>query len=1420
MKDHSLIYLIIYSFLIMSAPLQAQEHFTDQYNVSYLTMDDGLPHNFIDDIYKDTRGFLWISTAGGGLSRYDGYEFINFNPNTPHCKLKSNFIRNVYEDNFQRLWIVSEGGTDIIDLTTLQSVIPKDPKGFLSQLLNQPAYTLILDSQGCIWLQSEHALHRITFNSVGDIETLSTLDLPELYEPDLLLKDIDEDGNIWTGINGTIYKINPTTPNQLEKSPISEQLTFWPDIYFKDMLAKENEVWIATHVGLFRYNKNNNTRKLYEHIQKDPHSLSQKYVTSLAITDNKQLIVGTLRGVNIYNPITDNFERLTHSSNGNKQLNSNFINCIKVDRQHIWFGTESGGINKLTPKRLAIHNYQHDKENPSSLSDNPVNVIYEDTEGSLWVGTVEGGLNLKRQGTEQFLHYRWERGEISHNSVSSLANDNQGRLWVGTWGGGINVVNPKAPHRPLQVIEVHPETGFPLFFIAVLVYDPINHGMWIGANRGLFFYDMVTQKFISPFVNRMAENVRGCLGAIIDRNNKLWIGSTEGVYIIDLNSRSPQSKEGEFQYRHLNYKLDNPQSELIEKISCFCEAKDGTLWLGSNGYGIYKRITDEQGKEKFISYHTNQGLINNNVRSLEEDANGNIWIGTNNGLSCFHPNENRFINYTKQDGLPDAQFYWNASCRSSDGTLYFGSIAGLTAIESNLPLVTAQPAHIRFTRLRIGNETIMPGHKYLPKDIVITQEIKLHEKEKSFSLEFSALNFESDKTATYSYRLLGFEEKWIQTPGDRRFASYTNLRPGSYTLQVKYTSDGGEETENIAELKVTILPYFYKTTWFILLLAGLTLLITWQIYQGRIRNFKRQRELLHRTVEKRTYQLEQQKLLLENQTEALSRQNKMLTQQNEKITRQKAQLSRMAHKVQELTVDKIAFFTNITHEFRTPITLIIGPIERALKLSYNPQVIEQLNFVERNSKYLLSLINQLMDFRKVESGRLNMVKVKADFVGFINSLLTPFEVFARERDITIKHYFRMNNSKIYFDEEAMHKVITNLLSNAIKFTPNGGSISIYITTLPAKDDKEETLYLCVSDTGTGILEQDAAQIFNCFYQSKKQTKYPVYGQTGTGIGLYLCKRIVQMHDGEICVRNNHTAGCSFRILLPLPKEENINDQLIVDNNIPSTTTTPRSELPKERDMLTILVVEDNTDMRAYICSILRDYYHLLEASNGAEALDVLNNQPVDFIISDLMMPIIDGIELSRRVKATFTISHIPFLMLTAKTSPEARLESYRMGVDEYLLKPFDETLLLARIQNILDNRRRYQRKFKTDMDVEVLNIEGESGDKKFINQVMEVVKEHYKNPYFEVSDFSEAVGVSKSLLNKKLQSLIGQSAGQFIRNYRLNTARELLLKNRETKEMNIAEIAYEVGFNDPKYFARCFSRQFNKTPSELMNNEE
>ena len=1420
MKKCRLFFIILWSFLSFIEAVAAQERFANRYNVTYITMNDGLPHNYIDDIYKDSRGFLWISTSGGGLSRFDGYEFINYNTNTPHCKLKSNFIRNVCEDNYQRLWIVSEGGTDIIDLSTLKTITLSDPKGVPFKILEQPANRVFNDTKGCIWIHSDNELHRIEFNEKGEIKTTSPLYYIFRNGPDIALKDIDGDGEIWVGANEKILKVSLNQHGELITTPIIECLKFETGTYISDFLIKENEVWISTDRGLYRYNKNSNVIKQYQHNPSDPHSLSQNYLTDLAITYDRQLIITTLRGANIYNPMTDNFERIANDlpDNDSNLLNSNFINCILIEEDHIWFGTETGGINMLNPRRLSIRNYQNNKENASSLSRNPVNAIYEDIYGTLWVGTVEGGLNRKERNSEYFTHYTREHGGLSHNSVSALTADPYNHLWVGTWGGGINLLDLKNPKQIVKIISSKTEKDFSIDFIGALTYDPINKGVWIGASQGLYFYDIAASRLTSPLADKTPADIHGCIGAIIDKDGKLWQGCLEGVYIIDLHSRSTK---GEFQYKHFNYKLDDPDSRLREKITCFYEAQDGTLWLGSNGYGIYKRIIDAFGKEQFISYSTAQGLPNNSVRGLQGDINGNIWIATNNGLSCYHPTENRFVNYTKHDGLIDTQFYWNASCHSSYELLYFGSVGGLIAIESNRPTTSVSTAKVRFTRLQIGNKEILPGNEYLPQDIAITTAIKIHEKEKSFSLEFSALNFETSNAAIYSYRLIGFENKWIQVPGNRRFASYTNLPPGDYTLQVRYTPDGENEKENIAELEITIIPYFYKNAWFILLIIILILISAWQIYQWRIRTLKHQKEYLHRTIEERTYELEQQKHLLENQTEELLRQNQMLTQQNEKITKQKSQLIRMSRKVQELTLDKISFFTNITHEFRTPITLIIGPIERALKLSYNPQVIEQLNFVERNSKYLLSLVNQLMDFRKVESGKLEIVKTRGNFLKFIDSLITPFEVFAGERNIILKRYYRMETPDILYDEEAMRKVITNLLSNAIKFTPNEGTVSLYISTLTSTNEQKK-IYICVKDTGPGIPEKDLNRIFNRFYQSQNQVKYPVYGQAGTGIGLYLCKRIVQMHGGEIKAFNNHHTGCSFRILLPLQQESEKDDKtIIIDHNDMETSLSTSPSVPSnEKEALTILVVEDNTDMRGYIRSILREQYRVLEAANGEEALHILNSNSVDFIISDLMMPVMDGIELSRKVKETFAISHIPFLMLTAKTSQEAQLESYRMGVDEYLLKPFDEILLLTRIQNILENRKRYQQKFTLDMDVNALNMEEESSDKKFLNQIMKVIKENYKNSYFEVSDFSEAVGISKSLLNKKMQSLIGQSTGQFIRNYRLNVARELILRNQETKNMNIAEVAYEVGFNDPKYFTRCFAKQFNMTPSAMMNNEE
>lgn len=850
--------IILYIALASPAILWAQESFTNRYNTIYITMNEGLPNNFVDDIYKDRQGFLWISMSGGGLSRYDGYEFVNFTPATPHCRLKSNFIRKVYEDNFQRLWVVSEGGTDIIDLTTMQSVLPHDPRKKLETLIKQPAFMVTQDANGCIWLYCSNSLHRIAFRTNGDIESIHSLEIPNPYRYDIIFKDVENEGKVWIGINGALYKIGITAQSKLEATLIDDCLSFAPDLYFTDFIAKENEVWIATDKGLYRYNKNEGIVKQYMHTPDNPHSLSQNFLTCLAITNDKQLLVASLKGINIYNPIKDNFERISDqaSNTGSKLLNSNFINCIIVEGQHIWVGTESGGINKMTAKRLSIQNYQHDNKNLQTISHNPVNAVYEDNSGNLWVGTVEGGLNKKAVGSDSFIHYTYESGTLTHNSVSAITADGQGRLWIGTWGGGINLINPQNPQHRIEAITARNKDNYPIDFIGALAYDSINNGMWIGANQGLFFYDLAHKQLCSPFAKRAAEDIRGCIGSIIDKDGQLWMGCLDGVYIIDLHSPASVSlPEGTFRYRHLKYKLDDPSSGLIEKICCFYETQDGTLWLGSNGYGIYKRMQNEDGKEQFVCYNSLHGLPDNSIRSILEDDKGCIWIATNNGLSRFQPTENHFINYNRQDGLADTQFYWNAAHRSQYSKLYLGTVSGLVAIDCNLPALTTQSSKVRFTHLKVGNEEIFPGNEYLPLDIAVSKAIRIHEREKSFSLEFTALNYESDNTATYSYRLLGFDNRWIHVPASRRFATYTNLSPGNYTLQVKYTPYTPTEEDNITELQITIQPYFYKTTWFILLVIILATFATWQFYQWRIRSLKEQKARLHQKVEQRTHEL-------------------------------------------------------------------------------------------------------------------------------------------------------------------------------------------------------------------------------------------------------------------------------------------------------------------------------------------------------------------------------------------------------------------------------------------------------------------------------------------------------------------------------------------------------------------------------------
>lgn len=963
-------------------------------------------------------------------------------------------------------------------------------------------------------------------------------------------------------------------------------------------------------------------------------------------------------------------------------------------------------------------------------------------------------------------------------------------MYVGTWGGGLGWINrkPSASKRYVPLPLSDP-------FVSSLAFDPVSHLLWVGTMNNVYVYNPADGTVSEPFLNEGKEVVnQNALGMCITRERELWISSPFGLLRINLTAYD----KGQLKYQKYVYQLDNPASKRRERITSIFQAKDGTIWLGSNGNGFYKAM--KKGNDyQFLAFTKNDGLVSNSVRGMLEDWYGNIWISTDNGLSCFNVKEESFRNYSQIDGLVSDQFYWNAGALSFDKErLFFGSQKGLTEIHPMIETEHQRKFPLAFTHCKVFGQEVFPQ----------SGEIVMHESDKSLSIEFSALDYALESQAQYSYRLKGFDDAWVTVPSNRNNVTYTNLYPGKYVFQLRYAPDGKHWLARTEELTIVVHPYFYKTPWFLLSVLFVILFGGYRILRWRYQALKRQQNLLHQMVEERTSELEEQKKLLSNQTQELSEQNKLLKDQNEKITAQKNQILEMSRKVEELTVDKLAFFTNITHEFRTPLTLIVGPIERALKLSYNPQVIEQLHLVERNSKYLLSLVNQLMDFRKVEEGRIKIATNYGNLKEFMLEIVPPFADYAKNRGINLQLYLRLPDPFLMFDEDVMRKIMTNLISNALKFTPKGGNVGIYVGVIGQATEKK--LFISVRDTGKGIPENDIERIFMQFYQSDNRSLESVSGQSGTGIGLYLCRKLIDLLDGKIYAKNNPLKGASFRILLPA---------LYGDTQIHSESEMEKEDIaidvPRNGKMV-ILVVEDNKDMRDYIRSILAEYYNVLEASQGEEALALLHANNVDFIISDLMMPVMDGMELSRRVKNDFSISHIPFLMLTAKTSDEARLESYKMGADAFLLKPFDENMLLARISNILENRKRFQQKFSIDMNADSLEVEENSGDKKFLNKAMSVVKENYKNPDFEVSDFIEAVGISKSLLNKKMQSLTGQSAGQFIRNYRLNLARELLLKNKVNRTMNISEIAYEVGFNDPKYFTRCFTKHFNVTPSSLL----
>ncbi len=816
----------------------AQGSLPSRFNVSYLNMAAGMPNNFADDIFQDSYGFVWISTHGGGLVRYDGFNYMNFNLGSSGISLRSNSCRNVYEDHFKRLWIAFEEGPQVLDLKTMQPVIPpcenEKVEAQLNKALKNLCTRMYCDAKGNLWMVSFNLLTRISFNEKGEVNRVLSISYP-YKAPDLGLCDVYRNGTVVMCNNGVVSEFSVQN-NRLAAKNISSMFLPLDYRYAGAVISYHGKIWLGTNRGLY------NSAKQEFHASGTVHSLQHEVVTSLAITEDDKLLVGTLCGVDIIDDKTGTIEHWNCSSVN--PLSSNFVNSLLAKDGQIWVGTETGGITKLAPRQLQLEFFKHDAANPASLSPNAVNAMYAAPDGTLWVGTVEGGLNALAPGSRNFTHYTMANSGLPHNSVSTLAADNRGNLWIGTWGTGIAVMNLQQPGRIIPLVVDAKHQPF-LNFAGVLVYDPINDGMWLGTNDGLFFYDLKRQQLIEPF--RGCLNVRGCIGSLITRDGKLLMGCVQGMVEINLKSRIPG--KGDFAVKYHQYKLDDPKSGVIDKILSFCLAKDGKIWLGSNGYGLYCYNYNKEGKTYVKSFTTNNGLANNTVKGIVEDNQGMLWIATDNGLSIFNPKTETFSNYSRKDGLLSSQFYFNGAIRDAKGKIYLGTDEGLMAV-TGVNHAVHNAARLRFTELLVDNQPVFAGSDYLDDDISIAKRLCIHESDKSFTIFFSALNYGNDSQGVYLYRMKGYENDWVQLQPGQHSVRYSTLPAGSYQFEVKYIPSFDSDKEQVISVDIKVTPYFWKSWWFVSLMVIAFIAFLLYIYTSRLEKMReREVEELYRPIE-------------------------------------------------------------------------------------------------------------------------------------------------------------------------------------------------------------------------------------------------------------------------------------------------------------------------------------------------------------------------------------------------------------------------------------------------------------------------------------------------------------------------------------------------------------------------------------------
>jgi signal transduction histidine kinase/ligand-binding sensor domain-containing protein/DNA-binding response OmpR family regulator len=1334
--------------------------------LTYLGIEQGLSNNTVRSIFQDRQGFMWFGTFDG-LNRYDGHSFKVFrNTFNDSTSLVNNYVHAVNEDIEGNIWAGTSIGLSIyVPATGKFSLLKYRPCGGNAvRSLTTEIKDIQRDGNGAMLVSSLiDGLIVAPSNDVArQIPLVAGDSMYTRYSAGTIR--IDAKKQVWVFvISMGLCMYDPASQQlKLVNDKLKAAFHFLPD---------GPEFWVGTNNGIYKYDTRTNTyaRVLTEY---DPELAIDK-VAAFAIDRERRLWMVTKgNGVKFFDPATRKVTHLVADGRLNSISNENF-NAVFEDRDgRIWLGSQRGGINVIDRQKDRFTTIAHDPLNVNSLVNNYVFAFYEMEDGRIWVGSEFGGISLWDRKNNLFTNFKYDPRNpsgISNDFITSIRQDREGDVWIATYWGGINRFN-KQNNTFIRYKCINPaynnqenKMGYQLLVDrnGILWATTLQEG---GMKGALYRYNRQQDRF-EAFDTRLSELF------VLKEDSKgiMWSGNLSELIRID-----------RIRKQHQYYNIGNTVRSIVED-------SQGHLWVGTEGGGLV--LFDPVSGRIRARYTTAEGLCNNTVLNILPDKQGNLWMSTSNGISRFHIASRTFLNFHQGDGLQSNQFNPNAGLVLRSGELMFGGIKGFNVFYPEKILSTARPSQVFLTEITVDG---------LP--VPATTYIKVPYDKAVFAFQYVVPEYSTPDKISYAYYMEGWDRGWNQA-GNQRSASYTHLGEGDYVFRVKSTNTDGVWNSQEVSLHITVLPPWYRTWLAYLLYAGavMGLVYTWWRYRNRQTRLKYEVAIAHLDAENKRSELER---------ERAEREKEQVLNEQERAINEK----------------KLTFFTNISHEFRTPLTLIINPLKDMLSRQQEeePSPEGELHTVYRNARRMLSLVDQLLLFRKAESGLDRIRPAKQDVCALAHEVYLCFVQQAKARKMNYTFDCHCDKQvELYADREKLEIILYNLLSNAIKYTPEGGSISMQIS-----ETASEVVFR-VQDNGIGISKEAGEQLFEKFYRVSGQA---ITAQQGFGIGLYLVKHFTAQHKGHIAWESKEGEGSTFIlsllkgtrhfdpdvILEPAPAPPLLLEELApveVADMQPEETLTdgePLEAVVSEKKA--ILLIDDDDQLLHYLSGLFRNSYKVYQASDAEDGLKLARTYLPDLVISDVQMQGMNGIELCRHIKEEASLQHIPVILLTASTAADARLQGVEGGADDYIIKPFDKDILVARVANLLKARTILQHYFYNAITLRNTDQKVSLEYKEFLERCIAIVESHLEDDQFNQHMLLAEIGMSRSNLFRKVKSVSGLSIRSFIRLIRLRKAAELFIHTNYI----VNETAFRVGINDIKFFRAEFNKVFGMNPSEYI----